>query len=364
MPIAKIALILGAGFSTEAGLPTTYQLGEGFLDPILNSDLPQIVEQEISQQLAQFWKVTFGYKENQPHPSLEDHFTVIDLAANTGHHIGPIYSPRKLRAIRRLSIHRAFQILNSSYRNSPSIEQLFRTVSAQEDFSIVSVNWDIVAEKHLAEIGLAYNYGPVVEFLPPLMHQDAQVPVLKLHGSTNWTYCDSCRTLFAAPTQDGKDALHRLVFIEADDFKSLESDRRVSSAVTRLPDYRQCIHCNCDLTARVGTFSFRKDFAIQQFQTIWQRAHNELRESSAWLFVGYSMPESDFEFRHLLKSAQMAGRPIPNREIQVVLKGDAEAALRFRRFFGLRNQQVDQRGAAFWVQNCMNAWLAALPGAF
>jgi hypothetical protein len=37
IPIAKIALILGAGFSTEAGLPTTtYQLGERFLDPILS----------------------------------------------------------------------------------------------------------------------------------------------------------------------------------------------------------------------------------------------------------------------------------------------------------------------------------------
>jgi hypothetical protein len=36
---------LGAGFSTEAKLPTTYELGEHFLDLKMDSDLPPIVEQ-------------------------------------------------------------------------------------------------------------------------------------------------------------------------------------------------------------------------------------------------------------------------------------------------------------------------------
>jgi hypothetical protein len=57
-------------------------------------------------------------------PALEYHFTAIDLAANSGHHLGTDYSPRKLRAIRRFSIHRAFKILDMRYRSSEPIRTI------------------------------------------------------------------------------------------------------------------------------------------------------------------------------------------------------------------------------------------------
>ncbi|HEY4949191.1 MAG TPA: hypothetical protein VIH88_02550 [Candidatus Acidoferrales bacterium] len=359
----KVALIVGAGFSTEANLPTTSEMGERFLQTPPKPILPGSVEDEINRQLQKFWESTFGYKHGRPHPSLEDHFTLIDLAANSGHHIGPAYSPKKLGAIRRFSIHRAFQILDSSYEESDTIHQLLRALQRRRRSPIVCVNWDIVGEKHLRRIRANYDYGPVVQQLDPIPESEVAVPFLKLHGSTNWTYCDSCRTLFAAALEEGKDALNRLVFIEADDFRFLDTADRVIAAAEKLPARRRCPNCDCQLTARVGTFSFRNDFAIQQFQTIWQTAHRELRESAAWLFIGYSMPESGFEFRNLLKSAQMAGTLTDRRQIQIVLRGDCDAALRYKRFFGLGDQQINQNGMSFWVTNCMDAWLSSLPHA-
>lgn len=128
MPKHGIALIVGAGFSTEAGLPSTDRLSEQFLNTPQNGVVPIQVEQEIGRYLKEFWKEVFRFGDGQKNPYLEDHFTVIDLAANTGHHVGPSYSPRKLRAIRRFSIHRAFQILDLKYRESETINSLLVTL--------------------------------------------------------------------------------------------------------------------------------------------------------------------------------------------------------------------------------------------
>jgi hypothetical protein len=43
---------------------------------------------------------------------VEDHFTQIDLAANSGHYLGHDYNPKRLRALRRFTIHRMFKLLD------------------------------------------------------------------------------------------------------------------------------------------------------------------------------------------------------------------------------------------------------------
>jgi NAD-dependent SIR2 family protein deacetylase len=362
-----VALIVGAGFSTEAGLPTTPQLGQRFLEipptrrpADIDQRLREEIDRTITKVLSNFWKGAFQFRSNDHHPSLEDHFTVIDLAANTGHHLGPDFSPRRLRLIRRFSIHRAFQILDTSFKPSPAIERLLRDLMGVGTLSVVCINWDIVLEKHFTAMNMHYDYGSSVRPLDPGLRGSEQggIPLFKMHGSTNWVYCDSCRTLFAGSPEEGKSALHRSVFLEAEDFRFLRK-RKLAKKLSQIRrQERECPGCGCILTARVGTFSFRKDFVIQQFQTIWQQAHSALRDSDTWLFVGYSMPEADFEFRHLLKSAELANRERRReKHIQVILKDDCDAARRFRRFFGLTHDHINQDGLATWVGRSLRAWV-------
>lgn len=358
----KVALIVGAGFSCEAELPSTKNLSKQFLKSVADGVVPLSVEQEISKHLGAFWKAVFAYEGRQPEPSLEDHFTAIDLAANTGHHLGPFFSPAKLRAIRRLSIHRVFQILDVRYRSSSTIEHVLTKVTKSTDLSIVSVNWDVVMENHFRNLRLPYDYGHIVE--PLFGIADARksgIPLCKLHGSANWVYCDSCRTLFSGYPGGGKDALHLGAFLEAADFKLLGSPDDVVELVRREANgRRQCRICGCRMSARVGTFSYRKDYAIQQFQTLWHNALDVLRDSRIWLFVGYSMPEADFEFRQVLKSAELANQGGPRRVIQVVLKSDPNASGRYRRFFGLSERFVHQGGLKKWVAENFEDWLNGL----
>jgi NAD-dependent SIR2 family protein deacetylase len=313
---------------------------------------PQI-EDAISKQLRQFWQYVFQYNgQGGPLPSLEDHFTVLDLAANSGRNIGPHYTPQKLRAIRRLSIHRVFQILDQTYQHSKAIERLLTSLQQKSNVTVVSTNWDVVVEKHLRNSGAPYQYGLPTESLEGKKTPSKGIKLLMLHGSANWIYCDSCRRLYVGQSEDGKAALSALIYIRTDDFRVLCPDNQpVIDLVSKKPrDAKSCVYCHNRLGARIATFSYRKEVSIPQFQTVWQEAYSALRDSDTWLFVGYSLPEADFEFRHLLKSAEKAVAGNTPKKIRVVLKEDDEAGKRFKRFFGIADEHIHQCGLSGFVR--------------
>lgn len=61
-----------------------------------------------------------------------------------------------------------------------------------------------------------------------------------------------------------------------------------------------------------------------------------LREARKWVFIGYSMPAADFEFKYLLKRVALARKKKP--EIFVVTKSkkktDDVTLMRYTRLFG------------------------------
>ena len=192
----RIALITGAGFSKALGGLTTTDLARDFLrEPELArapADREPELERAVTGLLRRFWSDVFGWEgEAAQRPSLGDHFTVIDLAANAGHNLGVYYSPRRLRAVRRLSLHRVFGLLAASRTNPlPTAAGWLRGLRAQARLGIVSLNWDTLAEE---AAGQPFDYRPRASFWAG--QESGGTRVLKLHGSANWTYCDACRVL-------------------------------------------------------------------------------------------------------------------------------------------------------------------------
>src|SRR6266571_6310214 len=105
---ADTAFILGAGFSKEAKLPTTKEFAGALFDPAFDGELDEV----ITQALREFLTVCFCWRERDPIPSFEDMFTMIDISAGTGHSLGRSFTPKRLRAIRRMLIYRLFAILD------------------------------------------------------------------------------------------------------------------------------------------------------------------------------------------------------------------------------------------------------------
>lgn len=348
----KLALILGSGFSRESGLPSTSELNRELLISPPTNHVAATLEGEISRILRGFWRSVFGWDESGPRPSLEDHFTVIDLAANTGHHLGAEYGPRKLRAIRRMSIHRIFQILDAKFERSEAVNRLFQELANTHEVSIVTLNWDIVAERYALAVG-GFCYGCGERDLSGELVGERGMPILKLHGSSNSIYCNCCRSLFCVAASESelyKAALELKLYLEPDDFDLFESPPSVSKSLREFGERnRNCIVCKGKFAGRIATFSYRKDLSVPYFQASWDRAGLVLREAERWLFIGYSMPEADFEFRCLLKSAQLACCPAQGRQIEVVVKNDCSAARRYESFFGRDLTEVFQSGLENWI---------------
>ena len=89
----KTVFIVGAGFSANAGLPLQAEFTELFLRA---QTYTRGRSRKLMPHLGQFVEKTFGFSAThalKSYPELEDIFTLLDLSANTGHHLGIHYSP-------------------------------------------------------------------------------------------------------------------------------------------------------------------------------------------------------------------------------------------------------------------------------
>ncbi len=361
----KVALFLGSGFSAASGLPTTSTLSKELIDPQKDNASDEALEAFISRTIGEFWAVVFGWRPGAQPPSLEDHFTQIDLAANSGHYLGPGYDPKRLRAIRRMTIHRILTRLGSPRSAIESIVDLFRKLRSVFDITVITTNWDVEAERHLEELDVAVDDGldplsePETAYNPPMN----LIRVLKLHGCINRAYCDCCRMIVGVDITKAVPSLD--VLLRPDDFRLFDEDiaqvlveRQTPERMGLYKALRKCSLCGVELGVRIGTFSYRKDLNPSAFYSVWDKAQADLQSAQRWLFIGYSLPDADVEIRHLLKFTQLARTTASKLSIEVVLQNDSDAENRYQRFFGLSSQQIFQEGIKEWVTKRLNAYCA------
>jgi hypothetical protein len=341
----KTAYILGAGFSANAGLP----LQAGFTELFLKaSQFTKGKSRNLMPHLGDFIRTTFGFKSGQNlslYPELEDVFTTLDLSANTGHHLGRMYSPSELRKLRRMLLSRTIRMLHKAYldgRDAPPQDRskLLRFLKelspGRHDF--VSLNWDTVLEGCFEEIGRDFEPYYSAEIHPVIVEgsevklterQATRILLAKVHGSINWLYCDCCRRTFSVPVD-------QVPLLASQVLKSEEGEELYGP---KMSDRLECPFCAVDLGVRLATFSFQKALRTATFESSWLLAEKTLRSSARWVFVGYSLPAADFEFKYLLKRVALSRKTKP--EILVVTKIDRNIPIKkdktvisYKRFFG------------------------------
>ncbi len=203
-------------------------------------------------------------------------------------------------------------------------------------------NWDTVIERRLTALRnvqqFEYGCGAIPAKFPPgrtsvatrdLPDDSNRLPLVKIHGSVNWLYCDNCRQLYWFPADDAVSvAMQLLTHREGRDLR-----------VTQVDDCEKwhCLSCtSVPLTTRIATFSFLKALDFPMFEKSWFLAEGLLRQARKWVFIGYSLPAADYEFKHLLKRVELSRSKRP--EFVVITGGskqDTEYAYRnYQRFFG------------------------------
>lgn len=346
---SSTTFILGAGFSKNAGIP----LQSEFSELLLSNQFDGRIDLVITKAIKSYLSDVFGWQEGDDLPSLEDIFTCIDLSASTGHTLGPNYSPKVLRALRRFLIYRVLSILNYRYKESDDISELlskFYKNDSECRCSFIVLNWDIILEKHLKALdpSLKINYcSPCYDWHSPnLPLEHDGVPICKMHGSSNWVYCDNCKSTFF--DLDRKLSLYLKSGIDKSDLQLF--DEKIADTIN-LPENRKCKFCEYPLSSHIATFSYRKSFRTAIYPSVWYHAEKLLSESNRWVFIGYSLPEADYEFKHLLKSAQLKtlNGYSDNKKIDVVVRKDKQARKKFGGFFGPRNIRFYNEGLSEYI---------------
>lgn len=351
MATISCLFIVGAGFSSNAGLPLT----DGFTQEILDVEKLGLKgpSRDMVKYFSDFVDKTFGNGSSKPPntwPTLDDIYTLVDLSANTGHHLGPDYSAANLRTIRRALIVRAIRMLQQRYKrrqknqdnNWKNLETFFERLKL-ENTAALSLNWDCVIEQGLARTQhiTNFDYGcdarairfasntkntREVEILSPSNSKSFQI--LKPHGSINWLYCDACRQIYWLPAKQ-IELVAQTLFSKRD----WETVGRITKKHKTLnPSCPQC--ASKALGSRFATFSFRKALDFPMHAATWKRAEALLREAKTWIFFGYSMPWADFEFKHLLKRVELSRKKKPNIILITGGSGAEITVKTYKAFFG------------------------------
>jgi hypothetical protein len=343
----KRVFIVGGGFSYHAGLPLTSKFTEALVSA---QDPATGLSGVLVRHLGKFIEATFGHTLETPEswPTLEDLFTCIDLAANSGHHLGNSFSAAELRTVRRCLIARIIRMLENRHEKAGRkknekwrrLKQLLINVD-YESSAFVSMNWDEVIEQrflliHHNDAGLDYGCNAIHarlsqdkrRVIPVDECKGPSLKIVKIHGSVNWLYCDNCQQVFWFFPGHGRKIAERL--LSATEWRKIITPERKS----RVKQWA-CPFCpRVRLSTRLATFSYRKALDFPMFQKSWFTAEDLLRHADTWAFIGYSLPAADYEFKYLLKRIQLS-RKTPPRIILVTGGMDADATYKnYQRFFG------------------------------
>ena len=372
----KTVYILGAGFSLPAGAPDQAAI----LSQIFALKNRNCRVKNYKADLKRFLSETLGIAQtNHERVFLEDIYTPIDRCIADGVSLRNT-SPVKLQEVRDKLEHLISLAVDQSFTRSHKSKKQYvtdfatyivdvaakraelarNTTSAEaakqyDPLSIISLNWDILLDTRLYEAlrvkdgNISGDYDPigVVDYccyissiekrqsrirsgLWTLGARGYNVKLLKLHGSLNWLQCSNCQRLFVG----------------------FEQKLTISDYI----ETEKCRHCRRRgiEPAFKGSLvmpTFLKDLSNFQIKLIWQNASVELLEADKLVFIGYSLPHADFEFRQLM--ARMVHR---KAGIEVVLwKGKSKASK--RRYYEdcVRYEQFfPGRGIKFWPNGMEN----------
>lgn len=225
--------------------------------------------------------------------NLEDIFTSFDKSVFAHEYLRQ-YAYEKMDSI-RYSIIRLFAYYFSkcvqdhicTQKNYLDFTSYIKSKRIKTPSTIITTNWDTLVEKYFLTKGVKFYYG----FHSPYTSEDFsriqkkdEVLLLKVHGSANWLKCQHCGAV------------------------SVFQDNAAAASLFEDGVYERCAICGSSsidsgssLQPEIITPTMVKSLSNRIFLNLWGAAAEEIRQATHVLFVGYSFPIADFEFRYLLQ---------------------------------------------------------------
>jgi hypothetical protein len=315
----KTVYILGAGFSMDAGAPSQAEIVQSILELKTIYSTKKKVHKwvdEFENFLSSFLLVKDAERNNY---ALEDIYTPIDKSISEGISFRN-YTPSKLVELRdnfnRLIILAVRNHIEKSGKSKDTIEKFAQHIVKQgrarlddekiDNVAVITTNWDIMLDNAVngivkkEKLTQKQKFPGVVDYCCYISSLDENdhkikpglyalgkggynVKILKLHGSLNWLQCPKCQRIYVKfYTHWPGGYVFNTKFCR-------HCDR----------NYKQNNESNRLYTNLIMP-TFLKNLNNVQNKLIWQNAGIELAEASKVVFLGYSLPAADFEFKQLL----------------------------------------------------------------
>jgi len=145
---------------------------------------------------------------------------------------------------------------------------------ASRSSTVITFNYDLVLDDSLGRAGAKPSYELADAVFDEPDDNERVVPVLKLHGSTNWAICE-CGQIHVLSRKATADPVM---------FRS-----------------KKCIKCGkTGLRLLLVPPSWDKSEYSKVMQPVWKRAVEAIKRATRICVIGYSMPEADAFFKFLL----------------------------------------------------------------
>ena len=330
--MAKTVFVFGAGASVTSGTP----LMKDFIDSAddLRSDPTSGVSHEdfrlffevLQNRLPQLHSKSVVELGN-----IESVFGIVEMARLVGRL--PLTDPgdieRVASATRRVlaeTIERRCRFKREADRWVPPRDYLSivgwiereRLAQQPGEVALISFNYDVALDfaLHWSLVPADYCLGD---------QQPATVPLLKLHGSLNWSLCRKCKTITPI-------SLARIFQVEPrGDFREGGTTAAILATRCLTTNGAHCPESPATDDPGIAPPSWNKTQYHESFARVWQRAAREIAEAREIYVVGYSFPPSDAFFRDLLALGLFGSTRLKRFE---VVDPDATVAARFRELLG------------------------------
>jgi hypothetical protein len=329
----KIVYILGAGMSVPAGVPSQNDIMSKCLE---DADFYN----KVKGFYREFYLLT---STNLTRPAmakipLEDIFSLLDRSIKSAHKY------KNFTVTNFIEIENIFMTKIASYletinvNNDYILEFVKNIITARIDvgqscdkISIISMNWDNLMDNAIKsfenlenqdKVGIDYcMYDYMYEdqnskSYIPSTHKKVKgynnIKLIKLHGSINWNICYACNKVYIN---------HKIINTQG-----------------------RCNSCDVELEKFMLSPTFMKEFQANHIKNIWHNALIDISEATKIIFIGYSLPLSDFEFKIMLSKAINRKNKVNIKVIDFLnddkqfTKSFVELKDRYNTFFGTKIQ--------------------------
>ncbi len=295
--MANIVFILGAGASREAGAP----LMNDFLDVADNL----WKSGEVGDKAQQFELVfkTIGAlqavhsKAQLDLINIESVFATLELAkilnklpGTKPSALNKIIAALKDVIVVTLERTLRFPVINNKVHPPPPYRifiellcHLQKKAHPINSVAIITFNYDMAVDYALHVNGMGPNYCLSEK-------STVGIPLLKLHGSLNWAYCNKCNSVVPWSLDQ---------YFSMRQWRDLEEKKNVTLQIGS--ELSQFEHCGMNVPPEpiLVPPTWNKAYYQEKLSPVWSRATKELEEAEHIFIIGYSLSPMDAFFRLL-----------------------------------------------------------------